>query len=83
MTEEDYKLLIGGLIEFFLEYTDYWDTFETEEAFMDNSIDWAKKLGKSLTEAPFPPNTPCTCPRDWADEKMKLVEKLIQQYKEI
>lgn len=72
------KFIIGGLIEYISELTDYWDNHESIEDLFPFAIDWAKKLESGLHEAPLPPKTACTCPNAWAKERMENVKSIIE-----
>ena len=87
MTEEsqeydaDYKnleFLLGGLFEYLLETTDFWDNHDSFEEAYDFILDWSKKLKSGLKEDYLPPKTPCTCPRDWAEDRMRQVREFIK-----
>ena len=73
------KFLIGALIEYISESTDFWDYHDDIGDMFPLVVDWAKKIESGLHEAPLPPNAACTCPNEWAKARMKLVEELIQK----
>lgn len=80
MNEEDYKFLIGGLLEYISESTDYWDYHDDISDFFLLAVDWSDKLKSGLEAAPLPSNSACTCPNDWAKERMKTVEAFLQEW---
>jgi len=81
MTEEEYKLIIGGIIEYISESTDFRDFHIDIGEIFPKAVDWAEKLEKGLKEKPLPPKTPCTCPNEWAKERMKTVEDILYSWK--
>jgi hypothetical protein len=72
------KFLIGGLIEYISESTDFWDWHGDIEDVFPLVVDWAKKIESGLHEAPMPPKTPCTCPNEWAKSRMESVKRLLE-----
>ena len=78
MKEDDYKFIIGGLLEYMFETTDYWDFADSNKEFFDFANDWTNKLKSGLKAKPLPPKTPSTCPHEWANERMKLVDDFIE-----
>ena len=81
MSEEEYKFIIGGLIEYICNHTDFWDWHEEIDELFPTAIDWAEKFDNSLKETPLPPKTPCTCPYEWAKDRMKTVEDFLHAWK--
>lgn len=81
MTEDEYKFIIGGLIEYISESTDFWEWNEDIGDIFPNAVDWAEKLKNGLKKTPLPPKTPCTCQNEWANERMKIVEDILYAWK--
>lgn len=77
---DDVEFLLGGIFEYIFEMTDYWDHHESEDDAHDFILDFANKLKNGMTEDYLPPKTPCTCVREWSEDRMKNVKQLIRKY---
>ena len=74
------KFIVGGLVEYITEQLDFWDRNDEKHDIIDNAIHWATALENGLQAEYLPPNSACTCPRDWAEEQLKFVQELLHEY---